>query len=90
LAQRTGHQEGNLLSGQGGGVGVEEAAVEELPPFPRELAIGHRTCKDDHVGSTHLIATSLINWTHSGFSVDVSVHIPAGSSKTRCPFGKRG
>ena len=29
------------------------------------------------------IATSLINWRHSGFSVDASVHIPAGSSKTR-------
>ena len=29
------------------------------------------------------IATSLINWRHSGFSVDTSVHIPAGSSKTR-------
>jgi hypothetical protein len=29
------------------------------------------------------IATSLINWRHSGFSIDASVHIPAGSSKTR-------
>jgi hypothetical protein len=30
------------------------------------------------------IAISLINWRHSGFSVDyASVHIPAGSSKTR-------
>jgi hypothetical protein len=29
------------------------------------------------------IATSLINWRHSGFSVDASVDIPAGSSKTR-------
>jgi len=29
------------------------------------------------------IATSLINWRHSGFSVDASVHIPAGFSKTR-------
>ncbi len=30
------------------------------------------------------IATSLINWRHFGFSVDyASVHIPAGSSKTR-------
>jgi len=29
------------------------------------------------------IATSLINWRHSGFSVDASVHIHAGSSKTR-------
>jgi hypothetical protein len=25
----------------------------------------------------------LINWRHSGFSVDASVHISAGSSKTR-------
>jgi hypothetical protein len=25
----------------------------------------------------------LINWRHSGFSVDASVRIPAGSSKTR-------
>jgi hypothetical protein len=29
------------------------------------------------------IATSLINWRHSEFSVDASVHIPAGSSKNR-------
>jgi hypothetical protein len=29
------------------------------------------------------IATSLINWRHSGFSVDASVHIPAGCSRTR-------
>ncbi|UCG00134.1 MAG: transposase, partial [Spirochaetaceae bacterium] len=29
------------------------------------------------------IATSLINWRHSGSSVNASVHIPAGSSKTR-------
>jgi hypothetical protein len=29
------------------------------------------------------IAASLSNWRHSGFSVDASVHIPAGSSKTR-------
>jgi len=29
------------------------------------------------------IATSLINWRHSVFNVDASVHIPAGSSKTR-------
>jgi hypothetical protein len=29
------------------------------------------------------IATSLINWRYYGFSVDASVHIPAGSSKTR-------
>ena len=28
-------------------------------------------------------ATNLINWRHSGFSVAASVHIPAGSSKTR-------
>jgi hypothetical protein len=29
------------------------------------------------------IATSLINWRHSRFSVDASVYIPEGSSKTR-------
>jgi len=29
------------------------------------------------------IATNLINWRHSGLNVDASVHIPAGSSKTR-------
>jgi hypothetical protein len=29
------------------------------------------------------IAASFINWRHSGFIVDASVHIPAGSSKTR-------
>ena len=29
------------------------------------------------------LATSLINWRHSGFSVNASVRIPAGSAKTR-------
>jgi hypothetical protein len=29
------------------------------------------------------LATNLINWRHSGFSVDASVRIPAGSVKTR-------
>jgi hypothetical protein len=29
------------------------------------------------------IATTLINWRHSGFSVDASVRIPAGCSRTR-------
>ena len=29
------------------------------------------------------VATSLINWRHSGFSVDASVRIPAGSPKIR-------
>jgi hypothetical protein len=29
------------------------------------------------------LATSLINWRHFGFSVDASMHIPAGSSKTQ-------
>lgn len=28
-------------------------------------------------------ATSLINWRHSGFSLDSSVHLPAGSAKAR-------
>jgi hypothetical protein len=30
-----------------------------------------------------IIRQHLINWRHSGFSVDASVHIPAGSSNTR-------
>jgi len=30
-----------------------------------------------------LTAQVLINWRHSGFNVDSSVHIPPGSSKTR-------
>jgi hypothetical protein len=29
------------------------------------------------------IATSLINWRHSGFSVDNSIHLPAHSTKAR-------
>jgi len=29
------------------------------------------------------IATSLINWRHSGFSVDYSIHLPAHSTKAR-------
>ena len=29
------------------------------------------------------LATSLINWRHSGFSVDNSVHLPARSTKAR-------
>jgi len=29
------------------------------------------------------LATSLVNWRHSGFSLDNSVHLPAGSTKAR-------
>ena len=29
------------------------------------------------------LATSLINWRHSGFSVDNSIHLPAHSTKAR-------
>jgi hypothetical protein len=29
------------------------------------------------------LARSMLDWTHSGFSVDASIHLPAGSSKTR-------
>jgi hypothetical protein len=28
------------------------------------------------------LARSMLEWTHSGFSVDASIHLPAGSSKT--------
>lgn len=40
LRQRTGNEKGHLLAHQRGGVRVEEAAVQELPPFPGELAGG--------------------------------------------------
>jgi hypothetical protein len=29
------------------------------------------------------LARSMLDWKHSGFSVDASIHLPAGSSKTR-------
>jgi hypothetical protein len=29
------------------------------------------------------LARNMLDWTHSGFSVDASIHLPAGSSKTR-------
>jgi hypothetical protein len=29
------------------------------------------------------LARNMLDWTHSGFSVDASIRIPAGSAKTR-------
>ena len=29
------------------------------------------------------LANNMVNWTHSGFSVDASIRIPAGSTETR-------
>jgi hypothetical protein len=29
------------------------------------------------------LAKNMLDWTHSGFSVDASIHIDAGSAKTR-------
>ena len=29
------------------------------------------------------LANNMVDWTHSGFSVDASIRIPAGSTETR-------
>jgi len=34
------------------------------------------------------LATSLVNWRHSGFSPDNSVHLPAGSTRARKALSK--
>jgi hypothetical protein len=34
-------------------------------------------------GFDERLAKNMLDWTHSGFSLDMSVKIPAGSSRTR-------
>jgi len=45
-------------------------------------SIGCRSILEKELISARL-ATSLVNWRHSGFSLDNSVHLPAGSTKAR-------